>query len=428
MEMEVTVFVNANRTSSTSSRGQSRPQPPAVSPRSSRSPASPAGRRASPGRLASPRSPGHRASTRSPRLPPLARPPRRAARRARPSSTRSPRLPPFARPPRRAARRARPASPLSPHLPPLARPPRRAAHRARPASPTRRAGRRVASLVALAPPRHGRCSGERAAASSRRSLAARPRTAAPTRPARRCNGSTTSSRRSPDHHPCPGPGLTRTRAPGSCRAVWRAATPRAAVLCTATSCGAAAWTSSAPTSCSTSTALRQARPLRRRVQGVRRLAGAEHGVLCHAPPGPRAARGVRARRGAVPEAAAGGPRGEPVRAHLELLDCHARVSARCSAIDPRLAAPVAYPNVAKANICGNSSNMNCSHLRERQLKVFGDHEDHMITCRGLSEERISDPYLHIHATTFRDVGKQLWSHFHHQTSPKEEPHVEKDNC
>ncbi|KAI4990386.1 hypothetical protein ZWY2020_038749 [Hordeum vulgare] len=34
--------------------------------------------------------------------------------------------------------------------------------------------------------------------------------------------------------------------------------------------------------------------------------------------------------------------------------------------------------------------------------VFGDHEDHMITCRGLSEERITDPYLHIDATTFKD--------------------------
>jgi hypothetical protein len=28
---------------------------------------------------------------------------------------------------------------------------------------------------------------------------------------------------------------------------------------------------------------------------------------------------------------------------------------------------------------------------------FGDHGDHMITCRGLSAERIADPCLHIHA-------------------------------
>ncbi|XP_044972526.1 uncharacterized protein LOC123439997 [Hordeum vulgare subsp. vulgare] len=85
--------------------------------------------------------------------------------------------------------------------------------------------------------------------------------------------------------------------------------------------------------------------------------------------------------------------------HLKPLDSHARVSARRSAVSPRLAAPVSLPNVAKAKICGNSSNMNCLQLRTHQLKVFEDHEDHMITCRGLSEERITN----IHAYTCNDI-------------------------
>ncbi|KAI4989800.1 hypothetical protein ZWY2020_038163 [Hordeum vulgare] len=52
--------------------------------------------------------------------------------------------------------------------------------------------------------------------------------------------------------------------------------------------------------------------------------------------------------------------------HLKPPDSHARVSARRSAISPRLAAPVSLPNVAKSKICDNNSNMNCLHLRTHQ--------------------------------------------------------------